>query len=161
MDMILEITPKTHANLLDTTLSETKEEVGYVYQQLESIIPGKYVNIVALPFGTPYQLSHDNMQAVFSGSYKGKKYKTECALQVSCQPNESPFSQDYIPNFYKRIRAYDNNGQVFDIEYTFALLKSTKCISDGDPKTIVVPKEKKSLLDSKYKKKAKTYTQKS
>lgn len=147
----------THPDLTETTKKETEEEVGYVYNMLEEVIPKKYVHIVALPFGTPYSLKHENMDAVFDGTFDGKKYHTKTALQVAWEADYSPFNKEFNPTFLKRIRAYDNNGEYFDIEYSFNTLSVNRYISDGDINTIVIPKDKKDLIKKKYKKKVITY----
>ncbi|MBP3853599.1 MAG: polysaccharide deacetylase family protein, partial [Erysipelotrichaceae bacterium] len=147
----------SHPDLTEITQKETNDEVGVVYDLLEEVIPGKYVKIVALPFGSPYQYDHENMKKVYDCKYNGKKYHTKSALQVAWEPDESPYSKKFTPSFLKRIRGYDNGGEYFDIEYTFTLLESTRYISDGDVKTCVVPKDKKDLIDKKFKKQIKTY----
>ena len=146
----------THVNFSKVDSNRSKEEVGKIYELLESIIPGKYVNIIALPFGSPYSLEHDNMKYIFDAEYNGKTYKTKSALRVGWKAENSPFSSDFEPKFLKRIRAYDNNGEEFDIEMNFKLLESTRYISDGDKNTVVIPKEKKELLNE-TKQSVKTY----
>ena len=42
---------------LDRISAKVQEEIGGIYNILEEIIPNKYVKIVALPFGIPYQKS--------------------------------------------------------------------------------------------------------
>ena len=51
---------KGHTNFSNVDTNKTQEVVGYVYKQLDEIIPDKYVNIVALPFGSPYSKTHKN-----------------------------------------------------------------------------------------------------
>jgi len=42
----------------------------------------------------------------------------------------------------KRIRAYDNNGEEFDLEMNFSLLNDgQRFVSDGNPNSIVYPKD--------------------
>lgn len=146
----------THVNFSNVGVEKTKEEVGKIYELLDSIIPGKYVNIVALPFGSPYNLDHNNMQYIFNTNYNGKSYTTKSALRVGWKAESSPFSKDFNPKFLKRIRAYDNNGVEFDIEMNFKLLEKNRYISDGDINTIVIPSSKTNLLND-TKKEVKTY----
>ena len=54
----------THVNFSQVDSNKSIEEVGKLYELLDKIIPGKYVNIVALPFGSPYKLDHENMQYI-------------------------------------------------------------------------------------------------
>lgn len=146
-----------HPDFTELTTEQANEQVALVYDMLEEIIPGKYVNIVALPFGSPYKKDHETMPYVYDCTSEDKEYHTKCALQVAWEPDYSPYTVEFDPTFIKRIRAYDNNGTNFDIESTFQVLESTRYISDGDEKTIVVPKENKDRVDKTYKKRLKTY----
>ena len=147
----------SHVNFAKVNSSKTEEEVGKIYKILDEIIPEKYVNIVALPFGSPYNLEHDNMQYIFNANYKGKGYETKSTLRVGWKAESSPFSSDFNPKFLKRIRAYDNNGVEFDIEMNFKLLENNKYISDGDVDTIVVPISKESKINNNNSKEIITY----
>ena len=146
----------THVNFSKVDGNRSMEEVGKVYEILDKIIPGKYVNIVALPFGSPYNLEHDNMKYIFNASYNGKEYITKSALRVGWKAESSPFANDFNPKFLKRIRAYDNNGVEFDIEMNFKLLEKTRYISDGDADTVVIHSGEENLLND-TKKQIKTY----
>jgi len=52
---------KTHPDLSKLTAAEIEEEIGYEYKLLNDIIPGRYVDIVALPYGSPSDVS-DHIQ---------------------------------------------------------------------------------------------------
>ena len=147
----------SHVNFSNATASESEEEVGSIYSILDNIIPNKYVNIVALPFGSPYNFNHENMPHIFESNYEGKTYTTKSALRVGWKAESSPFSVDFEPKFLKRIRAYDNNGVEFDIEMNFKLLENTRYISDGDKDIVVIPESEKSALNNNIKKEIKTY----
>ncbi len=138
----------THVNFTKATSDESIKEVGEVYQILESIIPSKYVNIVALPFGSPYKKEHPNYPYIIDGEYNGIKYHTKASLRVGWEAEVSCFSNDFDPSFLKRIRAYDNNGKDFDIEMNFKLLESSRYISDGNIDTIVIKDEDKDKVNS-------------
>lgn len=142
---------KGHNNLSNTTQSQTSEVVGYVYNELERIIPDKYTKIVALPYGTPYNRSHANYNYVINSEYNGKKYETIAALRVGWEPEVSSYHKEFDSSFIKRCRAYDNNGVEFDISMVFRMLEKTRYISDGDAKTIVTSVSNQSLIADKYK----------
>ena len=146
----------THVNFSKADSTRSIDEVGKIYEILDSIIPGEYVNIVALPYGSPYSLEHDNMKYIFNTNYNGKNYVTKSALRVGWKAESSPFSNDFNPKFLKRIRAYDNNGEEFDIEMNFKLLEKNRYISDGDIDIVVVPESKRNLLNN-IQKEIKTY----
>ncbi len=141
----------SHVNFSKVDSNDTMEEVGSVYKILDEIIPGKYVNIIALPFGSPYKLEHENMNYIFNTNYNGKTYVTKSALRVGWKAESSPFSTDFNPKFLKRIRAYDNNGEEFDIEMNFKLLSKNRYISDGNVNTIVIPNSKANLVNTDLK----------
>lgn len=147
----------SHVDFTTTDGQIAQQEVGSVYAMLDEIIPGQYVNIVALPFGSPYSYDHEMIPYIQSGLYKGKQYTTQSMLQVAWEADYSPYSNQFNPAFIKRIRAYDNNGQDFDIEMNFTTLETTKYISDGDPNTIVIPANKQDMLGNVYDKNVITY----
>ena len=121
-----------------------EKEVGRMYQLLESIIPGQYVNIVALPYGSPEKISDDKpqYQKILSGTYEGMNYTTKATLLCAWTRSYSPFVRDYNKTAIRRIRAYDNDGVYWDIQDNFKQLNNGKrYISDGDPDTIVYPSE--------------------
>lgn len=140
-----------HPDFTSISYERGVKEVGRVYQLLEKYIPGKYVNIVALPYGSPYRTSHPNYPSIISGTYEGIDYKTVSSLQVGWEADYSPFHTSFNPSFLKRIRAYDNNGKDFDIEMNFKILENNRYISDGNKNTIVVPKEKAEKVNNTYK----------
>lgn len=131
----------THANFKKISENESVTEIGKMYEKLDSIIKGKYVNIVALPFGSPYTSTHSNFKHIISGVYNNKEYNTISTLKVGASYDYSPFDSRFNKIMINRIRAYDNNGTNFDIEYTFKKLESTRYISDGDKNTVVYKKD--------------------
>ena len=136
----------THVDFTTVDKNKATEEVGKMYQKLDGIIKDKYVNIVALPFGSPYDDDHSNFKYIIEGTYNGYTYNTKSTLRVGWEANYSPFSKSFNPQFIKRIRAYDNNGENFDIKMNFNRLKETRYISDGDINTIVIPTEYKDSI---------------
>jgi len=136
---------KGHVNFANINPEKTQSSVGYIYDLLEDVIPNKYVNIVALPFGSPYKTSHKNFKFILNGVYNKKEYNTKSTLRVGWEADYSPFSNDFDKTFIKRIRAWDNNGKDFDIDYSLKVIKDIRYISDGDVNTIVYPKELTTL----------------
>ncbi len=147
----------SHADFTSISKEQAVQEIGSVYNLLDKYIPSKYVNIVALPFGSPYDKDHDNFNSILKGSYNGKEYQTIATLRVGWEAESSPFSNDFDKTFLKRIRAYDNNGVEFDIEMNFKILENNRYISDGDKNTITVPKDKENEISNSYKLPIKTY----
>lgn len=147
----------SHVNFSKVDNLKTQEEVGKMYEILENIIPGKYVNIVALPFGSPYKLDHENMNYIFTSNYNNKTYNTKATLRVGWESELSPYSISFNPKFLKRIRAYDNNGSEFDIEMNFKILEDTKYVSDGKEDTIVIKEVDIEKVNNIYKKQVIVY----
>lgn len=147
----------SHVDFTSVDSVKTQDEIGKIYKILDNIIPNKYVNIVALPFGSPYNLEHENMEFIFNSNYNGKQYQTKSTLRVGWKAENSPYSINFNSKFLKRIRAYDNNGEEFDIEMNFKMLESTRYISDGNIDVVVIPVEKEELLNVNLQKNIKTY----
>lgn len=143
----------SHPHLPECSAAEIEEEVGSLYKKLDELIPGQYVNIVALPFGQPASTKDDpKFEKIFSGSHDGKEYTTKAALLCAWTRAFSPFVTEFDHTCIRRIRGYDNNGTEFDIKQNFDQLADGKrYISDGDPDTIVIRKdEEEGWLDNTF-----------
>lgn len=148
---------QTHLDIKKSSGDRVQKEIAYVYDELEKIIPGKYVKIIALPFGSPYVKTNENFKYVLSTNYDGKTYDTEAALRVGWEPEVSPYDKDFDPTFLKRCRAYDNNGKEFDIDMVFTSLENNRYVSDGNSDTIIAKSDKESSINNNYDKKVITY----
>lgn len=136
----------SHPDFSKITKEEASKQIGQLYFLLDSIIPKKYVSIVALPFGSPYKKEHVNFPYILNSSYQEKDYYTSAVLRVGWEANVSPFSKSFDPTFLKRIRAYDCDGKEFDIQMNFKLLEKNRFISDGNVSMITVPKNLENEL---------------
>lgn len=146
-----------HLDIKKSTSEEVQKEIGYVYDKLEELIPGKYVKIIALPFGSPYSKEHENYKYVLSSTYNNKTYETESALRVGWEPEASPYDKTFDKTYLKRCRAYDNNGKEFDIEMVFNMLEKNRYISDGNNKTIIIKENERENLNDNQDKEIITY----
>lgn len=140
----------SHVDFSYISQEKSIQEIGSIYNLLDKYIPGRYVNIVALPFGSPYDKEHENFDSIMNGIYNGKEYKTQSTLRVGWMAEYSPFNNNFDKTFLKRIRAYDNNGAEFDIEMNFKLLENNRFISDGNKDTITVPKIMEDKINKLY-----------
>lgn len=141
---------RDHVKLGGCDAAEIEKQVGAMYKKLDEIIPGQYVNIIALPFGSPENISMDdpNYCKIFSGTYEGFSYTTKATLLCAWTRSYSPFVRDYDNTKIRRIRGYDNNGKDWDIQMNFEQLNAGKrYISDGDPNTIAFPSSENSSGD--------------
>ena len=141
---------KGHANFSNINTTKTQEVVGYIYKQLDEIIPNKYVKIVALPFGSPYNKNHANYSYILNGTYGDYTYETVAALRVGWESEVSPFNTNFDKTFLKSCRAFDNNGIDFDIEMNFRILENKRYISDGNSSTIITSSSNESILNNSY-----------
>ncbi len=148
---------QNHLDIKKSSADQVQKEIVYVYNELDDIIPGKYVKIIALPFGSPYSKDNENYKYVLSSTYEGEEYETEAALRVGWEPEVSCYDKDFDKTFLKRCRAYDNNGQEFDIEMVFNNLENTRYISDGDENTIVIKESDITKINTSLDKKVITY----
>lgn len=143
----------SHVDFTKISQEETEREIGKMYNLLNNYIKGKYVNIVSLPFGSPYKTTHENFEYILKGKYDNINYSTVSTLRVGYEPDYSPFSSSFDSTFIKRVRAYDNEGLEFDIKATFDRLEQNKYISDGNKEQVVVKKEDKKYIKNLYDKK--------
>jgi peptidoglycan/xylan/chitin deacetylase (PgdA/CDA1 family) len=143
---------ENHVDFSMVDSNTTQKEIAYMYKLFDSIIPNKYTHIVALPFGSPYNLTHPSFPYILEGSYEGYSYKTVATLRVGWDAEYSPFHKDFNKTFIKRVRAWDNNGSDFDIQMVFNNLSKTRYISDGDKDTIVIQNDSKLNTNIKNKK---------
>ena len=142
-----------HNNFSNIDSEKTQEVVGYMYNKLATIIGDKYSKIVALPFGSPYNKTHNNYKYIINGIYDGIEYETKAALRVGWEPEISPFNKDFDKTFLKRCRAYDNDGKDFDIEMILRMLEKNRYISDGNKDTIVTSNNNDDIINKNIDKK--------
>ena len=137
---------KSHNDLGNISESSVQEVISSVYKNLDNIIKDKYVHIVALPYGKPYNKNHNNFKYVLNGSYDNYSYNTIATLRVGWTSEVSPFHTSFDKEYLKRCRAYDNNGKEFDIEMVFKNLNNTRYISDGYENIISIPSNLENKL---------------
>ena len=128
-----------HDSLSGTSVDKTQQTIAQIYQKLDAVIPGKYVNIIALPYGNPTNKRHSNFSYILNGTSNGYTYQNKATLRVGWEPDVSPFNKNFDKTYIKRCRAYDNNGSEFDIRMVFNMLKNSKYISDGLTDIITIP----------------------
>lgn len=138
---------KTHAFLPDIkTVQHMLEEVGGNQTLMNEIVPGYRFNSFALPFGNA---SKDLREYVIKGSYEGVEYKNSAILLVGANPSPSPVSVKFNPLSLPRVRSNGPKKVEYDLSWWLEELTkgSSQYISDGNPDTVTVPKEKKENVD--------------
>ena len=139
-----------HVSLAGKDIEFAKYQVAMQYENLKSVIGDKYVDIVALPLGQPNNYGDPVCQAIYDISIGDNNHKTSSLLKVGWEPEYSPFDKRVNIRYLKRVRAYDNNGEEYDLKSTFELLEKERYVSDGDIDTITIDAKDENKLGNTY-----------
>jgi len=138
---------KTHVKLPEVKSAEKiQEEIGGNQKIIEELIPGYKMISFSLPYGLP---SEGLKSYVAEGEYEGIKYKHEAIVKVGANPAPSPISKNFEPLALPRVRA--SGIEPVDADLAWWLNKLTReqqYISDGNPDTVTIPKEKEAEIDT-------------
>ncbi len=127
---------RTHADLKAAPLEACYEELGRSQFMLEDMIGSGYrVTTLSVPFGS-YPA---NESILVRGSYEGRTYRYEAALEAFGGPNPSPFAGRFDPTHIKRIPVYGN--ALDEMLSYFERHLEDRFISDGDPSFISIPQQ--------------------
>lgn len=131
----------THPKLNKLAAEDVQKELALLAKLVEDSVPGYKVNSLALPFGiSPVEKSLAAM-----GSYQGYSYKHEAVLKVGANPALSPSNTGFDPLNLPRVQGSTKELAKW-LEY-FRTHPEERYISDGDPATVAVPKEKAGLIN--------------
>ncbi len=129
------------------TAAEVQESLGKNQKRAEEILPGLRFYSLALPFGSRPE-NKSLRPYLKDGSYNGMDYHHETIMAVGAEPSVPSISKKYDSLYVRRIRA---QGRVsVDADLTWWLPKMTSermFVSDGDPKTLVIPSNKTDRVD--------------
>ncbi len=145
-----------HLKIANLTKEETMKEIATMYQQLDNIIPNKYIKILSLPNGSPTNRDHSNFPSILNGTYNNYQYNTLSTLRVGWEPEYSPYNIKFDKTYLKRVRAWDNNGKD-DLIYYISRLDKNRYISSGIDNKIVIPKTFLNKLNTNISKEVITY----
>ncbi len=122
------------------------EKLGKNEKRLQQVIPDMSFYSLALPFGSN---APENMRdALAKGDYEGISYINETIMAVGYLPSVPSIHMEYDSTYVRRIRSQGKAEIKFDLTYWLPLMtRSRMYISDGDPDTVVVPKEKENKID--------------
>jgi hypothetical protein len=132
---------------LNTVKSAEKiqQEIGGNYNKMLELVPGYKMNTFSLPYGLP---SSELKSYVAKGEFEGVKYENLAILEVGWNPALSPVNKEYNPLSLHRVRASGIIPVDMDLAWWLKnLSREEQYISDGDPNTITIPKEKEHLID--------------
>ena len=139
-----------HVDLSKKDIFFAQTDVAMQYENLSTIIGNKYVNIVALPLGKPNNFEDPILQSIYDFELNGKIYTTKAFMKVGWKPERSPFHRSVNIKYLMRVRAYDSNGEEFDLTNTFKTLESNRFVSDGDAEKITINAADKNKLGNTY-----------
>jgi hypothetical protein len=82
------------------------------------------------------------------GEYEGISYRNETIMAVGYLPSVPSIHTDYNPSYVRRIRAKGKIDVQYDLAYWLPLMTRDRMyISDGNPDTVVVPKNKEDKVN--------------
>lgn len=135
----------SHGNLRSLSPVGVKKELAYHVKFVNKYLPDYQVRSLALPYGA----HPDDMSYIIQGNYEGTPYHNEGILLVGANPAPSPFSTSFKPEGIPRIRASEMNTAGMGIYDWMQRLEENedRYISDGNPKTVVIPESLKDVVD--------------
>lgn len=121
-------------------------------------VPGAQVRTMALPLGVPPEPE----RLAARGSWNGDSYRHEGVFLVGAEPAPSPFSRTFDPLRIPRIRTGPWRGGEPDYASGFwlDLLRENperRYVSDGDPRRISFPAERRGELAARFSARANPY----
>jgi hypothetical protein len=130
----------THPRLDRILDVQVQKELAGLAKLVEENVPAYQVQTLALPFG----IMPANPDLAVQGSYEEYDYVHKAVLRVGANPALSPNRKGYDPYRLPRVQASTAELEKW-LKY-FVNNPAERYISDGDPQTIAVPKEKKDLI---------------
>ena len=131
----------SHVNLRKLSSAEATKEMALSVKEAQRWVPGIVVDSIALPYG----LGPKDEALLRSGEYQGQSYRNIAALLVGAEPAPSPVSRDFKPYRLPRVQAIQSELDNW-LGY-LARHPEKRYVSDGDPKTVTVPKNLESGVD--------------
>lgn len=124
-----------HQNLSKCSDADVQKQLVMAEQAIQKYVPNYKMRAIALPYGV---MPHNALLAR-SGEYQGHRYAFNAALLVGAGPAWAPGHVGFDPFHLPRIQAGDHSlGPAAFISY-FKKHPDRRYISDGDPRTVVVP----------------------
>lgn len=124
---------------------EVQKQLALAVKSVEGLVPGYRMDVLTLPLG----MWPKNRPLALRGSFEGNRYENRAILLVGFDPAPSPSSKEFDPLALPRVQVYtDERGD--SLERWIAYLEEhpeKKYVSDGDPNSVVFPKELEELLN--------------
>lgn len=137
----------SHANLAVLgSAGSVAAEIGRNAKEFEDMFPGHKMTKLALPFGNT---SKSYPEPVVAGNYEGYDYRNIGVMLVGAEPAKQMYLKDADPVKIRRILASGITPVECDMGWWLDnnMGGIPEYISDGNPDTISVPKEKLDLVD--------------
>ncbi|MBM3221931.1 MAG: polysaccharide deacetylase [Candidatus Rokubacteria bacterium] len=129
-----------HANLGKYDEATVRAQVAEAQVWVQRHVPDYKLRTLALPLG----VYPKNLGWVQEGSAKGTTYRTDAILMVAGGAAPSPFARNFDPMHLPRIQAVEKD-LAYWLDY-FAKNPSERFVSDGDPATLTIPRDKRDKL---------------
>lgn len=131
----------THPKMNSLSHEDVQKELANLARLVEDTVPGYRVNSLALPFG----IFPTDFNLAVQGIHNEFEYKHEAVLRVGANPAKSPNTAGFDPCRLPRVQASTEELGKW-LEY-FKKNPQERYISDGDPMTIAVPRDKEEMVD--------------
>jgi len=150
IDLGFEIGNHTYSHIdLNTvkTAEEIQKELGANQKRMYELVPGYKMETLALPLGNTTK-DKSLRGYLVKGEYDGVEYHNQAVMLVGANPTVPPISIEYNPLYTARVRASGIQKEDFDLSWWLEnMSRSQEYVSDGNPDTITVPKEKEESID--------------
>lgn len=129
-----------------TTIEAIQKAVGKNQLQFSKSYPNYQFNSLSLPYGfTPKNKSL--IPNILSGSFETATYENKGLMAVGAEPSIPAHHVKFDPTYINRVRGQGMKAVEADLTWWLENMSTkTLYISDGDPKTIVVPASKEALI---------------
>ncbi|KPU42215.1 polysaccharide deacetylase [Oxobacter pfennigii] len=139
----------THEMLGKMDAEGIQKQIALNIKATAEYLPGYNVNSLALPYGS--RPKDETLRGLIAaGEYEGTKYKNDAVLLVGSNPAPAPNNSDFTPQALPRVRASEMNTSgtgMYDWLKHFDTHPEERYISDGNPKTIALPKDNKEKVN--------------
>jgi Polysaccharide deacetylase len=146
-----------HANLGSLDATGVQREIVRGERMINDAVPEAKVWTMALPYGI-YPVRHE---LALAGRWDGQSYRYRGVFAIGGRPSPSPFSIDFDPLAIPRIESQPWRGDAdLGSGYWLHYLKldpSRRYVSDGDPRTISVPRILSEAAAPKYRERVNPY----
>lgn len=136
----------THVKLPEIkTAEKIQQEVGGNHKKMLELVPGYQMKTLSLPYG---QASKELKHYVEKGEYEGVGYEYLAVVEVGAGPTLSTVHKKSTPLSMSRVRSTGMKQVQADLDWWLKnISRADEYVSDGNPDTVAVPKEKVSDVD--------------